>query len=508
MGTTDRSIAQNTILLYIRLIVVIFVAFFTQRLVLKALGVEDYGIYNVVGGLIVVIGIINTGMIQASQRFFAFEIGRGKQSELKNIFGAALTIHALISIFVLLFAEILGVWFLNSIMTIPPDRLLAANFVFQATICSLLITVWTVPFDALIIAKEDFNIYAYISIVEYFLKLGIAYFISTFELYDKLIIYSWLLVLVTILCKLWSIIYGKRKYKECLLKFNKDRNYIKKMLSFASFSFIGNIGFVLRNQGVNLVLNIFFGPTVNAARGITVQVQNAIQGFATNFQTALNPQITKSYAAYNWDYTKFLLFLSSRVSIFLLFIISLPVLLETNQILTWWLDTPPDYTDKFIKIILLITMIDALANPIIVAAQATGKIKKYQMTVGGCLLLTPVMAYIALKLTHEPTMVFITQLCIAIIAQFIRIMIIKKMLNFSMQEYFKSTVMPIFKACLPAFCICWGITYLLEESFVRFFTTILSSVIINVIFIWFFGFNKNERKQISVVIKQKIKKGK
>ena len=206
MGTTDRSIAQNTILLYIRLIVVIFVAFFTQRLVLKALGVEDYGIYNVVGGLIVVIGIINTGMIQASQRFFAFEIGRGKQSELKNIFGAALTIHALISIFVLLFAEILGVWFLNSIMTIPPDRLLAANFVFQATICSLLITVWTVPFDALIIAKEDFNIYAYISIVEYFLKLGIAYFISTFELYDKLIIYSWLLVLVTILCKLWSII--------------------------------------------------------------------------------------------------------------------------------------------------------------------------------------------------------------------------------------------------------------------------------------------------------------
>lgn len=162
-------------------------------------------------------------------------------------------------------------------MTIPPDRLLAANFVFQATICSLLITVWTVPFDALIIAKEDFNIYAYISIVEYFLKLGIAYFISTFELYDKLIIYSWLLVLVTILCKLWSIIYGKRKYKECLLKFNKDRNYIKKMLSFASFSFIGNIGFVLRNQGVNLVLNIFFGPAINAARG------GCISGFHSSF---------------------------------------------------------------------------------------------------------------------------------------------------------------------------------------------------------------------------------
>lgn len=358
MGTTDRSIAQNTILLYIRLIVVIFVAFFTQRLVLKALGVEDYGIYNVVGGLIVVIGIINTGMIQASQRFFAFEIGRGKQSELKNIFGAALTIHALISIFVLLFAEILGVWFLNSIMTIPPDRLLAANFVFQATICSLLITVWTVPFDALIIAKEDFNIYAYISIVEYFLKLGIAYFISTFELYDKLIIYSWLLVLVTILCKLWSIIYGKRKYKECLLKFNKDRNYIKKMLSFASFSFIGNIGFVLRNQGVNLVLNIFFGPAINAARGVAYQVSTQVSSFAGNFQMAATPQITKNYANGNISRMQSLIYKSSKYSFCLLFILALPVAVNPHPLLELWLIHPPIYSDIFLQLSIVVSLIE------------------------------------------------------------------------------------------------------------------------------------------------------
>ena len=385
MGTTDRSIAQNTILLYIRLIVVIFVAFFTQRLVLKALGVEDYGIYNVVGGLIVVIGIINTGMIQASQRFFAFEIGRGKQSELKNIFGAALTIHALISIFVLLFAEILGVWFLNSIMTIPPDRLLAANFVFQATICSLLITVWTVPFDALIIAKEDFNIYAYISIVEYFLKLGIAYFISTFELYDKLIIYSWLLVLVTILCKLWSIIYGKRKYKECLLKFNKDRNYIKKMLSFASFSFIGNIGFVLRNQGVNLVLNIFFGPAINAARGVAYQVSTQVSSFAGNFQMAATPQITKNYANGNISRMQSLIYKSSKYSFCLLFILALPVAVNPHPLLELWLIHPPIYSDIFLQLSIVVSLIDCMAIPLGKGIDATGKIRIFQT--GICLIM-------------------------------------------------------------------------------------------------------------------------
>ena len=503
----NKRIAKNTLLLYFRMLLTMAVTLYTSRVILATLGIEDFGIYNAVAGFITMFTSITGAMSTATQRFLTYALGEKNTKQLAKTFNMAIEIHILMAIIILILGESIGVWFLYEKMTIPIERLQAAFWVLQSAIFSTMIMLVSIPYNALIIAHEKMQTFAWISIIEVVLKLLIVFLLNISPI-DKLILYSFMLLGVQLIIRILYGTYCKHSFSESNFHFIWNRTMFKNMSSFAGWSLFGCLAGAGQTQGLNILLNIFFGPTVNAARGITVQVQNAIQGFATNFQTALNPQITKSYAAYNWDYTKFLLFLSSRVSIFLLFIISLPVLLETNQILTWWLDTPPDYTDKFIKIILLITMIDALANPIIVAAQATGKIKKYQMTVGGCLLLTPVMAYIALKLTHEPTMVFITQLCIAIIAQFIRIMIIKKMLNFSMQEYFKSTVMPIFKACLPAFCICWGITYLLEESFVRFFTTILSSVIINVIFIWFFGFNKNERKQISVVIKQKIKKGK
>lgn len=505
MGTTDRSIAQNTILLYIRLIVVIFVAFFTQRLVLKALGVEDYGIYNVVGGLIVVIGIINTGMIQASQRFFAFEIGRGKQSELKNIFGAALTIHALISIFVLLFAEILGVWFLNSIMTIPPDRLLAANFVFQATICSLLITVWTVPFDALIIAKEDFNIYAYISIVEYFLKLGIAYFISTFELYDKLIIYSWLLVLVTILCKLWSIIYGKRKYKECLLKFNKDRNYIKKMLSFASFSFIGNIGFVLRNQGVNLVLNIFFGPAINAARGVAYQVSTQVSSFAGNFQMAATPQITKNYANGNISRMQSLIYKSSKYSFCLLFILALPVAVNPHPLLELWLIHPPIYSDIFLQLSIVVSLIDCMAIPLGKGIDATGKIRIFQTGICLIMCLDIPLAILLFYLGLPCYDIMFVSIGTSLIGIIFRLILLSKYIpQVSIISYTKNVVIP----CILIVAINVILAYYIKNYFSNTFFAYALYCFIVCLFSAFFIFNtcldKTEKSKIIKIIQNII----
>lgn len=216
MNSANRSIAKNTVLLYIRLLFIIFIAFFTQRIVLKALGVEDYGIYNVVGGLIVIIGIINAGMIQASQRFFAYEIGRNEESNLTAVFKTSLTIHAIISITILILAEIIGIWFLNTQMNISPDRMYAANFVYQASICSLLLSVLAVPFDALIVSKEDFNIYAYISILEYILKLAIAYFIYSQTTFDRLIIYSWLLFGVTLISKGFSVFLAKEVQRVCI----------------------------------------------------------------------------------------------------------------------------------------------------------------------------------------------------------------------------------------------------------------------------------------------------
>lgn len=500
----NKRIAKNTLLLYFRLMLTMAVTLYTSRIILATLGIEDFGIYNAVAGFITMFTSITGAMSTATQRFLIYTLGEKNTKQLTRTFNMAIEIHIIMAVIILIVGETIGIWFLYEKMTIPTERVQAAFWVLQSAIFSTMIMLISIPYNALIIAHEKMQTFAWISIIEVVLKLLIAFLLNASPI-DKLILYAFMLLGVQFIIRVIYGIYCKHTFPECKFYFFWNKTMFKNMSSFAGWSLFGCLAGAGQTQGLNILLNVFFGPTVNAARGITVQVQNAIQGFASNFQTALNPQITKSYAANNLDYTKFLLFLSSRISIFLLFIISLPVLLETNQILIWWLGTPPVYTNQFIKIILFIIMIDALANPIIVAAQATGKIRKYQIVVGGCLLLTPIIAYTIIKFIHEPTIVFIVQLCIAIIAQLLRIIIIKKMLYFSIQEYLKKSIIPILKACIPAFCICFGITYWLEESITRFIITTVSSFIINTNFIWFWGFNKNERKQILTVIRQKMK---
>lgn len=385
MSTFYKSITRNTILLYIRQIFIIFIAFFTQRIVLKALGVEDYGIYNVVGGLIVIIGIVNAGMIQASQRFFAYEMGRGDSSELKIMFGTSLTIHIIISIVVLLVAEVVGLWFLNTQMNIPPDRMLAANSIYQASICSLLLIICVVPFDALIISKEDFDIYAYISILEYILKFIIAYLIYSLECLDRLIIYSWLLFTVTLVSKGFSVFFAKKRYEECGFKFYKGKENVRRMLSFASFSFLGNIGFILRNQGVNIVVNIFWGTAINAARGIAYQVSSQISSFSGNFQLAATPQITKSYANGDLIRMRSLIYKSSKYSFCLLFLLALPIAIHPYPLLKFWLENPPLYSDRFLQLAIIVSLLDCMAIPLGKGIDATGRIKVFQS--GICIIM-------------------------------------------------------------------------------------------------------------------------
>lgn len=424
---------------------------------------------------------------------------------LCTISSKVIRMWASFTIFVLLFAEILGVWFLNSIMTIPPDRLLAANFVFQATICSLLITVWTVPFDALIIAKEDFNIYAYISIVEYFLKLGIAYFISTFELYDKLIIYSWLLVLVTILCKLWSIIYGKRKYKECLLKFNKDRNYIKKMLSFASFSFIGNIGFVLRNQGVNLVLNIFFGPAINAARGVAYQVSTQVSSFAGNFQMAATPQITKNYANGNISRMQSLIYKSSKYSFCLLFILALPVAVNPHPLLELWLIHPPIYSDIFLQLSIVVSLIDCMAIPLGKGIDATGKIRIFQTGICLIMCLDIPLAILLFYLGLPCYDIMFVSIGTSLIGIIFRLILLSKYIpQVSIISYTKNVVIP----CILIVAINVILAYYIKNYFSNtFFAYALYCFIVclfSAFFIFIFCLDKTEKSKIIKIIQNII----
>lgn len=502
----NKRILKNTLLLYFRMIIIMVINLYTSRVILSELGVDDFGIYNAVAGFITMFVYITGSMSTATQRFLTYTLGEQNFKKLANTFNMAVEIHVLMAITITIIGESIGLWFLFEKMTIPPQRFHAAFWVFQCAIISTIIMLISIPYNALIIAHEKMKTFAWISIIEASLKLIIAFLIARSPI-DRLIFYAILLVCSQLIIRLIYGIYCKHTFKESNFNFFWDKKMFKEMSSFAGWSLFGCIAGAGQTQGLNMLLNIFFGPTVNAARGIAVQVQSTIQSFAGNFQTALNPQITKSYANKELDYTKFLLYLSSRISIFLLFIISLPILLEANQLLTWWLKTVPEHTVSFLKIILIIVMIEALANPIIVTAQATGKIKKYQIIVGCCLMLTFPIAYIFLKITQSsPELVFYIHLIIAIIAQSIRVILIKDILKFSLNDYFRTTILPCIKVCIPSYCICFLIKNIYDESFTRFIFLTFFSIILNLILIWLIGLEKKEKEQITTLIKAKLKK--
>lgn len=505
MGNNPKSIAKNTILLYVRLVITVFIAFFTQRIVLKALGVDDYGLYNVVGGIIVVIGILNAGMVQASQRFFAFEIGKKCNSNLKPVFGTSLTIHSLLALFILIVAELVGIWFLNSNLNIAPDRLVAANIVYQATIMSFLVTVVTVPFDAMIISKEDFNIYAYISICEYVLKLIIAYIVLSIDKYDNLIIYAWLLFIVTIISRIICIIYCKKKYEECVLQFNTNIEDFKRLFSFAGYSLIGNIGFAMRNQGVNFVINIFCGTAINAARGIAYQVSTQISAFASNFQMAAVPQITKSCASEEYNRMLSLIFKSSKYSFCLLFVFALPILLNPHFLLELWLDDVPKYADNFLTLALIASIIDSMAIPIGKGIDATGKIKNFQILICILMCLDIPLAYIILKMHYICYSVMYVTIVTSTIGLFLRLILLKKRIKeMKILLYLKNILLPCILTFVISYLLIKYIVLIDINDLMSYLIYLFLSFCICIISVYLICINSQERKIIIVLIKNRL----
>ena len=415
----NKRIAKNTLLLYIRMLFTMAVSLYTSRVILNTLGVEDYGIYNVVGGVVAMFGFLNSAMSSATNRYITFNLGKGDNKRLQTIFSTTLQIHTIIAIVIVIFAEIFGTWFLYNKMQIPNDRLDAAFWVLQSSILSSVIMILSVPYNAAIIAHEKMSAFAYISIVEVVLRLIIVYLLNVFS-YDKLIIYAILALAVQILIRFCYSIYCHRHFKETKYIKVWDKSLFKEMMSFAGWSFWGNIAGILYTQGLNMLLNVFFGPVVNAARAIAVQVQGAVQHFVSNFQMALNPQITKTYASGEIDQMHMLMFRSARFSFLLLFFIAFPLLLETDFILQLWLKTVPDNAVIFTQIMICISLIYTTANPCVIANQATGKVKIYQMVVGGILLLILPISYIVLKLGAPAYSVFIVHFLVESVAQFSR----------------------------------------------------------------------------------------
>ena len=380
-----KRIAKNTLMLYVRMLFSMLVSLYTSRVVLNTLGVEDYGIYNVVGGFVAMFSLISGSLSASVSRFLTFELGRGDMDRLKEIFSTSLMIHLVLAGIVFILAESIGVWFLNTQMTIPPERLYAANWVFQASVLSFMFGLSSVPYNASINSHERMTAFAYIGILDVVLRLLIVLFIAyaPFQ-FDRLIVYSLLLVAVWISLQCVYLWYCRKNFEECRqFRLHFNRKYLKDISGFAGWNFIGSSSALLKNQGVNLLLNIFIGPIVNAACGIAAQVNGAICAFANNFMTAVNPQLTKSYASGDKEYMFSLSERSTRFSFYIILILAVPIMLEADFVLTLWLKQFPEHTVNFVRLVFLLTLCEVLSSTLITIQLATGKIRNYQIAVGG-----------------------------------------------------------------------------------------------------------------------------
>lgn len=467
-SNNNKRIAKNTILLYFRMMLTMGVSLYTSRIVLDVLGVEDFGIYNVVGGVVVMFSFLNSAMSSATQRYLSFELGRGDFEELKKIFNITVNIHFLIAFIIVLLAQTIGIWFLNTKLNIPESRIVAANWVYQFSIATFFMTVISVPYNAAIISHERMNIYAYVSIFEVLAKLGIVYLIKVLG-GDKLAIYAGLLFAVATIVRVIYGFYCSCNFNECQYTWVWDKNKYKELLSYAGWNLWGNFAGVLMDQGLNMLLNIFFGPIVNAARGIAYQVNAAITSFVSNFQLALNPQIVKSYASNRNDYMRMLIFQGSRLSFYMLLILILPVLFQTRYLLSLWLKDVPEYTVLFTQLVLVNALINTLSGALMTAAQATGKIKRYQSIVGGFLLLNVPISYFLLIKGFSSDIVFYVMIVVSILATFLRLVILEQLKVLTVMSFIRYVVLRLFiVTLLIGIILFYSLPYIQLDGFMQF----------------------------------------
>lgn len=489
---TNKRIAKNTFLLYVRMLFTMAVSLYTSRVVLRVLGVEDYGLYNVVGGFVAMFSFFSGAMASATQRFLNFELGRGDSDSLHQVFCTSINIHLIISALVLLLSETVGLWFVYTYLNIPAYRFSAALWVYHASVLSSVVMVMSIPYNAAIIAHERMGAFAYISVLEIVLKLLIVYLLVVYDI-DKLKLYAVLMLLVQVLiCMIYNRYSGKH-FEETHYRRVWNGRLFREMTGFAGWSLFGNIAAVAFTQGLNVLLNMFFGPALNAARGIAVQVQNAIKGFCVNFQTALNPQITKSYAAGDTGYMYGLVYTSSKFSYYLLLLLSMPVIMETQAVLQLWLGVVPGHTVAFVRLVLVISMVDSLANPLIQAASATGRIRKFQAVVGTMLISILPISYVALKFGSSPEGVFIVQLVVFCVALFTRLWMLRSLIGLSIRAYCRRAVLPMASVTAVSAVTPLVVYMLLPPSLLRLLLVCVVTLVSVGVSVYVLGLTGNER---------------
>lgn len=503
-----KRIAKNTLMLYVRMLFSMVVSLYTSRVILNTLGVEDFGIQNVVGGVVGMLSLITSSLSSATGRFLTFELGKEDKAGLKRVFSTALLIHIVLAFIVLVVAETVGLWFLNTKMTIPAARMFAANWLYQNTIFAFMLGLFSVPYNSSIISHERMSTFAYVGMAEVVLRLLIILFVAYAPWhFDRLIVYSCLLLVLSVSLQCFYLYYCRKNFEECRLRLSFDRQCWKEMSGFATWNFIGCTAGLLKDQGVNILLNLFSGPVLNAARGIALSVNNAVSGFAGNFMTALNPQITKSYAGGNRDYMFSLVERGSRFSYYILLILTLPILFETEFVLTLWLKQYPEHTISFVRLTLLLTMSDILSNTLIVLQNATGKIRNYQIVVGGVLMLNFPLSYLCLAIGMPPEATYVVALAVSFACMMLRLVFLRKMAGLSMRRFLTNVYANIWMVSVIAALLPTLVYVALPEGWLRFGSLTMVCLLCSMCSVYRLGCNPAERSFIrdrAVVLRHRI----
>ena len=482
-----------------------FISLYTSRKILEALGVMDFGIFNVVGGVIAMLSFLNGSMSVATQRFLSVELGRNNLEGYNHVFSTSVLIHSIIAALILVAGETVGLWFVNTHLSIPTERMYAANWVYQATAFSAILGVLQTPYNASIVSHEHLHIYAYLGLGESFGKLLLVFALLVSP-YDRLVVWGGAMFVLQFLLAMICRAYCIRQFSECKLRLELNKVIFNSMANFTGWNMFGTIAWLLKDQGVNILMNLFGGPVANAARGISCQVSSAIQNLTGGFQSAVNPQLTKRYAAHELKATCNLLCKSSKISYFLLFTIALPIMMEADFILNLWLVEVPPRTALFTRIIIIEALLNVLGGPMITSLLATGNIKRYQIVVSISLLFIIPVAYVLLKSGYPIETPLIVSVIFVMIGNIVRLMFCKKQLGLAFSQYICDVVFPIAVVSTLAIIFPLCVHLYMSKGWIRLLITIFVSCAAVGILTYTFGLTASERSLISYYVKSKVKK--
>lgn len=486
-----------------RTLVTIVVNLYTVRLLWEVLGIDNYGIYNLVGGIVFMFAFLNNAMVASSQRFISFELGTGNKERLKKTFSISVLVHLLLAICVLILAETVGLWFLNEKLNIPEGRMEAANWVYQCSIVSFLVTIISVPYNSCIVAHEHMKTYGYLGIIDVILKLLIVLLVAIIP-FDRLIAYSILLPIISF-CN-WIIYnyYCRKHFEECHFIRTKDNHLMKDMFSFAGWSFLGNMGFSVRDQGINILLNLFFNVAVNAAKGVANQVGNTVNNFVLSFTMAMNPQITKRYASGDLSGVFQLIYKGCKFSLILISIVIIPLIICAEEILKLWLGNVAPYTVGFLQLTLLMLLVDCVVSPITTTLQATGKIKKFQILISIIMVSIIPLSWLWLKFDANPYVVMFLCISASIIALITRLLLLKEQIAISLRKFFINVYIRTIPYIFISVCLSWFLYHVFNHDLFGLICFVVSSLIITISLIFLIALNNKERRLVLSFIQQKI----